>query len=113
MSSVVQIRVEPGQEVIKTLTQRLQELDVSNGAVVSLIGAVDSCCISNMPEGDAGSDILTEYLQPFELSGAGEIVGGRVHLHTTLSGEGEVTRHGHLHWARVESWYVAAYVIAT
>lgn len=113
MSSLLQLRVEPGQEVIETLTKQAAELGLQNGAIVSLIGAIDSCCISNMPSNDAMSDILTNYARPFELSGSGEIIDGRVHLHVTLSGEGEDTLHGHLHWAKVNTWYVAAYAIGS
>ncbi len=111
--SLLQLHVEPGQEVVEILTQKLADAGVRNGAVVSLIGAIDSCCITNMPADDASVDTPTEYSQPLELSGTGEIVDGRLHLHVTISGESEVTRHGHLRWARVGIWYVAAYVIAT
>lgn len=112
MSEVVKLRVEPGQEVLATLTQSCKDRGIRNGAVVSLVGAIDGCVISNMPSDDATSDILTEYSQPFELSGAGEISDGLVHLHVSLSGEGDVARHGHLHKAEVGAWYVAAYVVS-
>ena len=62
------ISVQPGEELIEVITRQLQAEGVRHGAIVSLIGAVDSACISNMPKGDARSDILNEYEQPMEMS---------------------------------------------
>jgi predicted DNA-binding protein with PD1-like motif len=103
--------VNPGEEVLTALQAHAERDGIKAGAVVSLIGAVESARISNMPAGDAGSDVVTDLTQPFELSGSGEIVDGTVHLHVTLSGEGNAAVHGHLHAAQVETWYVAAYVL--
>lgn len=64
-----------------------------------------------IPAGNANEDIITEFEQPFELSGTGEIVDGKVHVHVSLSGEGNAAFHGHLHSATVKTWYVAAYVL--
>lgn len=105
------VSVSPGEEVMESLTRQLAEHRVVNAAVVSLIGAVDACGISNMPEQDATQDVLTEYEQPFELSGTGEIRNGVPHLHCVLGREGDVALAGHLHWARVETFFVNAYVI--
>lgn len=104
------ISVQPGQEVIETVTQELKERGVQNGAIVSLVGAIDSCCISNMPKYDAKSDILTEYSQPFEMAGTGEIKDGKPHIHCVLGREGDMALAGHLHWARVDNWFVNIYV---
>lgn len=80
---------------------------------MSLIGAVDSCVISNMPSGDASRDLVTEYEQPFELIGTGEIVDGVVHVvHVVLGREGDVALAGHLHRATVRAHFVHAYAIA-
>ncbi|GHJ46947.1 hypothetical protein Cs7R123_42890 [Catellatospora sp. TT07R-123] len=106
------VSVQPGQEVMETIATQLAERGVTDGAVVSLIGAVDECCISNMPADDASKDILTEYRQPFELTGTGEIKDGKVHLHVVLGREGDAALAGHLHWARVETFFVNAYVLA-
>jgi predicted DNA-binding protein with PD1-like motif len=108
---VLLISVQPGEEVVASVTRQLKERGVQNGAVVSLIGAIDACCISTMPKHDATQDILTEYEQPFELSGTGEITNGMLHLHCVLGKEGDVALAGHLHWARVETFFVNAYVI--
>lgn len=102
---------KPGEELIETVTRRAAEQGITNGAIVSLIGAVDACAISNMPAHDATSDLISEYQQPFELSGTGEITDGKVHIHVTLGREGDVALAGHLHWAKVETFFVHAYVL--
>ncbi|WP_080646725.1 PPC domain-containing DNA-binding protein [Salinispora arenicola] len=105
------LSVKPGEEVIDTLTRRAAEEGIANGAIVSLIGAVEGCAISNMPGDDASTDIVNEYRQPFELSGTGEIRDGKVHVHVVLGREGDGALAGHLHWARVETFFVHAYTI--
>lgn len=108
---LLKFTVQPGQEIMATLKEEFQKLNLQNGAIVSVIGAVDECCISNMPKENPKKDILNEYKQPFELSGTGEIRDGKPHIHCTISKEGDVALHGHLHWAKVESWYVSVFVV--
>ena len=105
------IAVRPGQEVVETVTAELAQRDVRNGAIVSLVGAIDSCCISNMPKDDPRSDVLTKYERPFEMAGTGEIRDGTPHIHCILGQEGDASLAGHLHWARVETWFVNVYVM--
>jgi uncharacterized protein len=105
------ISVQPGEEVMDSLSKQLKEHGITNGAVVSLIGAIDACAISNMPAGNAREDIVTEYRQPFELSGTGEVKDGVLHLHVVLGREGDTALTGHLHWAQVDTFFVNAYVI--
>jgi len=105
------ISVQPGEEVTDSLSKQLKEHGITNGAVVSLIGAIDACAISNMPAGNAREDIVTEYRQPFELSGTGEVKDGVLHLHVVLGREGDTALTGHLHWAQVDTFFVNAYVI--
>ncbi len=105
------IRVKPGEEVTETVTRRLAEHGVRSGAIVSVVGAVDSCTISNMPAGDANSDILTELSQPFEMSGTGEVKDGVPHVHCVISGEGNMALAGHFHRGYVKTWFVDVYVI--
>jgi predicted DNA-binding protein with PD1-like motif len=107
------VQVEPGQEVLATVTEQAAALGIQNGAIVSLVGAVGSAGISNMPKGDAGSDVLTEYEQPMEMSGTGEIRDGRPHIHCVLGTEGDTALSGHLHWARVDHWFVRVYLLAS
>jgi predicted DNA-binding protein with PD1-like motif len=108
---MIVISVKPGQEVMETVTQELEGQGIANGAIVSLVGAIDRCCISNMPKQDAKSDILTQYEQPFEMSGTGEIKDGKPHIHCILGREGDNALAGHLHWARVDNWFVNVYVM--
>jgi predicted DNA-binding protein with PD1-like motif len=105
------VHVEPGQEALATVTEQVRAQGIQNGAIVSLVGAVSSACISNMPKGDESSDILTEYEQPMEMSGTGEIKDGKPHIHCVFGTEGDVTLSGHLHWARVDHWFVRVYVL--
>jgi predicted DNA-binding protein with PD1-like motif len=105
------ISVKPGEEVIEKVTAELARRDVKNGAIVSLVGAIDHCRISNMPKGDPRRDILAEYEQPLEMAGTGEVKDGIPHIHCVLGREGNSSLAGHLHWARVETWSVNAYVI--
>jgi predicted DNA-binding protein with PD1-like motif len=109
---VLIVSAQPGEEVMESLGRQLKEHGITNGAVVSLVGAVDAAGISNMPAQDASQDILSEYHQPFELSGTGEIKDGVLHLHVVLGREGDVALAGHLHWARVETFFVNAYVLS-
>jgi predicted DNA-binding protein with PD1-like motif len=104
------VSVAKGQEVIETVTREAQNRGVRNAAIVSLIGAVEECCVSVMPKGDPLDDVLTTYEQPFELTGTGEITDGKVHIHVVMGGEDGVVA-GHLHWARVDHWFVRAYVV--
>jgi uncharacterized protein len=108
---VFMLAVNPGEEVVESITRQLADLGIRQGAIASLVGAVDACAVSNMPAGDAKSDIITEYKQPMELSGTGEVNDGTPHLHCVVSGEGNQAIGGHLHWARVENWFVRAYVV--
>ena len=105
------ISVQPGEEVMESISRQLADQGVVDGAIASLIGAIDACGISNMAKNDHRNDIITELKQPMEFSGAGEIKGGRVHVHCVVSGEGNAALGGHLHWARVENFFVNAYVL--
>src|SRR5262245_49444871 len=106
------ITVGPGQEVVETMSRDLNTRGVVNGAVVSLIGTVDAACISTRPKGDARKDLRAEYEQPLELAGTGEIRDGKVHLHVVLGADKDAPLAGHLHWARVQTYFVNAYVEA-
>ena len=60
-------------ELLSTIEHAAREKGISNAAIVTLIGAVDSFSISTMPAGDATKDILTSYGQPAEMTATGEI----------------------------------------
>lgn len=96
---MIVVPVPVGAEVMATMERELERAGVTDAAVVSLIGAVDAACISNMPRGDARSDTLSEYQQPMEMSGTGEVRNGKPHIHCVLGTEGDATLSGHLHRA--------------
>lgn len=97
-------------ELLETITQRAREMGVVNAAIVSLIGGVDSFTVSTMPAGDATADIITDYDQPAEMHGAGEITDGQVHIHATMAVEGDRGVSGHVHRAQIGTWFARAYV---
>ena len=66
-----------------------------------------------LPADDATADVVTDYSQPAEMSGTGEIVDGVVHIHATMAVAGDKGLSGHLHRAVVETWFARAYVIPT
>jgi predicted DNA-binding protein with PD1-like motif len=98
-------------ELMASLTRQAQACGVVNGAIVSLIGGVDRFTISTMPAGDATRDVITEYPQPAEMHGAGEIRDGVIHVHATMAVEGDRGLSGHLHEAHVGTWFARTYVI--
>jgi predicted DNA-binding protein with PD1-like motif len=100
--------VQRDEEVLESIAKQASGHGISNAAL-TLIGAVHECTVSVMPKGDPLSDILTDYDQPFELTGTGEITDGKVHVHVTLGGDGVVVA-GHLHRAIVRDFFVRAYV---
>ena len=104
---VIEIR---NGELMAALEERCAELGIQSGAIVSLIGAVDSFTLSTMPADDASKDIVTDYWQPAEMSGTGEVVDGKPHIHATMAVEGDKGLSGHLHRARVGQWFARVYV---
>jgi uncharacterized protein len=106
------ISIKPGEEVLSSISEQAGSLGIENGAIVSLIGAVDSCGIVNMPENDPFKEVRSEINIPVQLTGTGEIVDGKAHIHCIVTGEDHTGFGGHLLWARVESWFVHAYVVA-
>ena len=108
---MIKFHVNPGEEVIETVTKNLQVKGIKDGAIVSIIGAVDECCISFMPKKDAKKDITAEYQEPLEMSGTGEIRDGKPHIHCVLGRERNISISGHLHWAKVKNWFVNVYLL--
>ncbi|HEV2782283.1 MAG TPA: DUF296 domain-containing protein [Actinophytocola sp.] len=98
-------------ELMETLTDRLAELGVKHGAIVSLIGGVDAFTISTMPADDATKDVVTDYALPAEMSGTGEVVDGTPHVHAVMAVEGDRAISGHLHTAHIGTWFARVYVI--
>ncbi|TDV53913.1 PCC domain-containing protein [Actinophytocola oryzae] len=100
-------------ELVQSLTDQLADLGVRRGAIVSLIGGVDSFTVSTMPADDATKDNVTEYDLPGEMIGTGEVVDGVPHVHVVMGVEGDRAVAGHLHAAQVGTWFARVYVVAT
>jgi predicted DNA-binding protein with PD1-like motif len=107
---VLVIEVRDG-ELLDAIEQSAKERGVTDAAIVTLIGAVDSFTISTMPAADASKDIITNYDLPAEMSGTGDVVGGRVHIHATMAVEGDRAISGHLHRAQVGTWFARVYLL--
>jgi predicted DNA-binding protein with PD1-like motif len=105
---VIEVR---NAELMDTVTKEAKRLDIVNGAIVSLIGAVDSFTIAIMPKHDATQDIVTDYSLPAEMTGTGEITNGTVHIHAVMAIEGDHAVAGHLHRADIGTFFARAYVI--
>lgn len=98
-------------ELVGELEARLAELGVQFGAIVSVIGAVDSFTLSTMSKRDATKDNATAYTWPAEMHGVGDIVNGKPHIHATMAIDGDKALAGHLHRAQVGTWFAHVYVI--
>lgn len=98
-------------ELMESITAQAAKLGIRDGAIVSLIGAADAFVISTMPADDASKDIVTEYAQPAEMSGTGEIVNGVVHIHAVMAVQGDRAVAGHLHEAHIGHHFARAYVL--
>jgi len=105
---VIEVR---NAELMETVTHEAKRLNIANGAIASLIGAVDSFTISTMPKHDATKDVVTDYTLPAEMTGTGEITNGTVHIHAVMAIEGDQAVAGHLHRAQIETFFARAYVI--
>ncbi|MEV6274953.1 DUF296 domain-containing protein [Nocardia sp. NPDC051832] len=98
-------------ELLSEITKQANWAGVTNGAIVSLIGAADSFTISTMPAHDATADNISTYQLPAEMHAIGEITDGIVHVHATMAVQGDRAIAGHLHKAQIGTWFARAYVI--
>jgi predicted DNA-binding protein with PD1-like motif len=107
---VLVIEIRDG-ELLDSIEQSARERGITDAAIVTLIGAVDSFRISTMPAGDATKDIITDYDLPAEMSGTGDVVDGQVHIHATMAVEGDRAISGHLHRAQIGTWFARVYLL--
>jgi uncharacterized protein len=91
-------------DLIEQFTQRLNELNIVNAAVVSIVGAVRSATLATMKAEDPKTTVLSEH-RFAEVSGVGEIEHGVPNLHVTLGLEDGQAFSGHLHAAAIGGPY--------
>lgn len=97
-------------ELLAGIEEQAATAGITSGAIVSLIGAVDGFTVSTMPAADANKDVLTDYALPAEMTGTGEIVDGKPHVHVVMAVEGDRAVSGHLHRADIGTWFARVYV---
>jgi predicted DNA-binding protein with PD1-like motif len=98
-------------ELIRSLTVQAAQQGITDAAVVALIGAVDSFTVSTNPAGDATAHTLSYYPLPAEMTGTGEIIDGKPHIHAVMAVQGDRGIAGHLHKAQIGTFFARAYVI--
>ena len=108
---MISIDIRDTSDLVPQLEEVLREKGITDGAIVSMIGAFDSCQISNMDKGDAFKDHIEAYDIPLEVSGSGYVENGKVHIHVVASSNKGETYAGHLHSASVFSWFIRLFVI--
>lgn len=108
---MIKIEIKAGEEIIESLTKQLAEKGIKDAAIVSVIGALDSFCLSTMPKDDGKKVIENEYHEPVELTGTGEVEDGIPHLHVTVGRADATALMGHLEWGKIKDWFVNIYII--
>jgi uncharacterized protein len=98
-------------ELMESLTKKAAELGITNAAIVSLIGAIDSFTVSTNPAADPTAHTYSTYPLPAEMTATGEFVDGKPHIHAVMAVQGDRTIGGHLHRAYLETSFARAYVI--
>lgn len=105
------LEINPGEEVMETLEKKFNELKINGNGSMTLIGATDECAIHTMLQKDPRQNTLQTIKHPAELHGTGEIREGKPHIHCTLGVKDGKSITGHLHWAKVKTWFVHVYLI--
>jgi predicted DNA-binding protein with PD1-like motif len=99
-------------ELMESITKQAAERGITYGSIV-LIGAIDSFTVSTNPAGDPTAHTYSSYALPAEMTGTGEIVDGKPHIHAVMAVQGDRTIGGHLHKAQLGTSFARAYVIPT
>lgn len=108
---MLKVTINSGEEVIATLTKFLQKEKIKNGAIASVVGALDSFSLSTMAKNDGKKVLVKDYHEPVELTGTGEVEDGVPHLHVVVGREDAAALCGHLEWGKVKDWFVHIYII--
>jgi predicted DNA-binding protein with PD1-like motif len=98
-------------ELMESITKQAADRGITHAAIVALIGAVDSFTVSTTPAEDPTAHTYSNYPLPAEMTGSGEIVEGKPHIHAVMAVQGDRAIGGHLHRARLGTSFARAYVI--
>jgi len=98
-------------ELLKEIEAAAKDAGIADAAIVTLIGAVDDFTISSMPLFDATRDQPLSYAMAAEMTGSGEIVGGKPHIHVVMAVQGNKSLAGHLHRAEIRTHSARAYLL--
>jgi uncharacterized protein len=98
-------------ELMESITTQAAERGITYAAIVALIGAIDSFTVSTNPAGDPTAHTYSSYPLPAEMTGTGEIVAGKPHIHAVMAVQGDRTIGGHLHSAQIHTSFARAYVM--
>jgi predicted DNA-binding protein with PD1-like motif len=98
-------------ELLEELKAAAKDAGIADAAIVSLIGAIDDFTISSMPLNDATRDQPLSYAMPAVMTGTGEIVGGKPHLHVVMAVQGNKALAGHLRRAEIRTHSVRIYLL--
>jgi predicted DNA-binding protein with PD1-like motif len=107
---MLMIKVAEG-ELLEGIEAAAKDAGITDAAVVSLIGAVDDFAISSMPLNDATRDQSLNYAMAAEITGTGEIVGGKPHLHVVMAVQGNKALAGHLRRGDIRTHSVRVYLL--
>jgi len=104
------IKVAQG-ELLEEIEVAAKDAGITDAAIVSLIGAVDDFTISSMPLNDATRDQPLSYAMPAEMTGSGELVDGKPHIHVVMAVQGNKALAGHLRRAEIRTHSARAYLL--
>ena len=98
-------------ELMESIAEQAAGQGITDGAIVALIGAIDSFTVSSPPIGDPTAHTYSSYPLPAEMTATGEIVDGKPHIHAVMAVQGDRAIGGHLHTAHLGTSFARAYVI--
>jgi uncharacterized protein len=104
--------VPEGDEVTTFITEEARKAGYKNAAV-QVHGALSRGSISAMNE--TGLDVRRDFKKPMEVTGTGDLVEGRLHLHVSIGSAvpQEGTRTGHLIIGHAGEMFIAYLIPAT
>jgi len=98
-------------ELLEEIEAAAKAAGITDAAIVSLIGAADAFTISSMTMNDAAIDQPFHYAMPADMTGNGEIVGGKAHIHVVMAVHGNKALAGHLRRAEIRKHSARVYLL--